>query len=198
MIVHSDGIGSTVFFFVMPASGATLLAAIIFLTRGHFRRAVKIFGWWSACAVAYTALTIIVSLLAPRKIVNPGQSYCVDIWCISVQNVTRTPLGQDTVYKADLRIFSDADTVKTSAKGQLLYLVDEHGRRYPLIADPSVPPCDTELSPGQSVNTSLTFITAADAQQLFLKGDGPSLWIKKFFLGDDSALLHRPTLVRVL
>jgi hypothetical protein len=77
-------------------------------------------------------------------------------------------------------------------------LVDERGRRFRLIPDPDVTPFDIELNRHQSVNTSLTFVVAADAHQLFLKGDGPSLWITKFFIGDDSAFLHQPTLIRVL
>jgi hypothetical protein len=197
MIVHSDAVGSMVFFFVMAISALMLVVALMALVGREFHFAGKILKWWGAGFVAYTALTISVSLLLPRKVVNPGQSYCVDIWCIGVQGVTKAPLGQDVVYKANVRIFSDADNVKTSAKGASLYLVDERGRRFPLIPDPSVPPFDTELSPKQSIDTTLTFRVAADAQHLFLRGDG-DLWITYFFIGDDSALLHRPTLIRVL
>ena len=85
----------------------------------------------------------------------------------------------------------------SAPKGASLYLVDERGRRFPLIPDPSVTPFDVELNPGQSVDTSLTFRVPANARQLFLRGDG-DLWITNFFIGDDSALLHRPTLLRVL
>jgi len=198
MIVHSDAIGSMVFFFVMVISALTLVVVLMCLAGREFRLAGKILGWWSACFAAYIALTIIVSLLLPQKVVNPGQSYCVDSWCIGVQRVTKTALGQDVAYKADVRIFSDLNRGTTSAKGASLYLVDERGRRFPLVPDPSVIPFDTELSPKQSVDTSLTFLVAADARQLFLKGEGPSLWITKFFIGDDSAWLHRPTLIRVL
>ena len=197
MIVHSDAIGSMVFFFVMAGSALTLVVLLMCLAGREFRFAGKVFGWWSACFVAYTALTMTVSLLLPQKIVNPGQSYCVDSWCIGIQNVTKTARGQDVAYKADVRIFSDLNRGTTSAKGASLYLVDERGRRFPLIPDPSVTPFDVELNPGQSVNTSLSFLVAADARQLALKGDGPGLWITKFFIGDDSAWLHRPTLIRV-
>ena len=75
---------------------------------------------------------------------------------------------------------------------------EPRGRHFPLIPDTSVTPFDVELNPHQAVNTSLTFQVAADARQLYLKGDGPTLWITKFFIGDDSAMLHRPTLIRVL
>src|SRR5580704_10107677 len=193
MIVHSDAVGSMVFFFVMVGSVLMFVVALIALAGRKFRLAGKIFAWWSAFAVAYTALTITVSLLLPQKIVNPGQSYCVDSWCIGVQNVTRAALGQNVAYKADVRIFSDLNTGTTSAKGASLYLADERGRRFPLVPDPSVTPFDTELMPKQSLNTSLTFLVAADARELFLRGDGPpGLWMAKFFIGDDSALLHRP------
>ena len=198
MIVHSDAVGSMVFFFVMVISALTLVVALMALAGREFRLAGKILGWWSACVVAYTVLTIAISLLLPQKVVNPGQSYCVDSWCIGVQNVTKTAVEQNVAYKADVRIFSDLNRGTTSAKGASLYLVDERGRRFPLVPDPSVIPFDTELSPKQSVDTSLTFLVAADAKQLVLKGDGPSLWITKFFIGDDSAWLHRPTLIRVL
>jgi len=198
MIVHSDAIGSMVFFFVMVISVLTLVVALMCLPGREFRLGGKVVKWWAACFAAYTALTLAVSLLLPQKVVNPGQSYCVDSWCIGIQNVTKTPLGQNVAYKADVRIFSDLNKGTTSAKGASLYLVDERGRRFSLVPDPSVIPFDTELSPKQSIDTTLTFLVAADAKQLSLRGDGPSLWITNFFIGDDSAWLHRPTLIRVL
>ena len=198
MIVHSDAVGSMVFFLVMVVSVLMLVAVLMALAGREFRFAGRIVGWWSAGFAAYTALTILVSLLLPQKVVNPGQSYCVDSWCIGIQNVTRTALGQSVAYKADVRIFSDLNRGTTSAKGASLYLVDERGRRFPLVPDPALIPFDTELSPKQSVDTSLTFLVAADAQHLALQGDGRALWITKFFIGDDSAWLHRPTLIRVL
>lgn len=199
MIVHSDAIGSMVFFLVMVLSAVTLVIVLMCLPGREFRLAGRILAWWGAAAAAYTLLTIAVSLLLPQKIVNPGQSYCVDIWCISIQNVTTTPRDGNTLYRADVRIFSDANSVKVSARGVSLYLTDERGRHFPLIPDPSVTPFDVELNPGQSVNTSLTFLAAADARHLYLGGDGPRpIWISKFFIGDDSAFLHRPTLIRVL
>ena len=117
MIVHSDAVGSMVFFLVMVISALTLVVTLMALAGREFRLAGKILKWWTACFVAYTALTIAVSLLLPQKIVNPGQSYCVDSWCIGVQRVTKTALGQDVAYKADVRIFSDAGRGTISAKG---------------------------------------------------------------------------------
>jgi hypothetical protein len=198
MIVHSDAVGSMVFFFVMVFSALTLVIALMALVGGKFRFAAKLVGWWGACIAAYTALTIAVSLLLPQKVVNPGQSYCIDSWCIGIQNVTKTEAGQNVACKAQVRIFSDLNSGTTSAKGATLYVVDERNRQFPMVPDPSVTPFDIELSPKQSVETTLTFLVAPDARQLSLRGDGPTLWITKFFIGDDSAWLHRPTLIRVL
>jgi hypothetical protein len=202
MNVYSDGMGTLVFFFGLLASGAILLTELVFLALGRFRQARNIFRWWSACALGYVAVTIAVSLLTPQAIVNPGQSYCNDNWCISIRSVTKTQLGQDIAYNADARIFSDLNsTVKTSGQGVSLYLVDEHNRRFPLIADPAVTPFDIELNPGQAVNTSLTFLAAADAQRLFLRVDWPGnrlvKFLVKFVIGNDRSLLHRPTLLGV-
>lgn len=198
IIVHSDAVGSMVFFLVIVISALMLVAALMALAGREFRFAGRVLKWWSTGFAAYTALTIAVSLLLPQKVVNPGQSYCVDSWCIGIQNVAKTAAGPNVVYKADVRIFSDLNRGTTSAKGASLYLLDERGRRFPMVPDPSVTPFDTELSPKQSVDTTLTFLVAPDARELSLRGDGPTLWITKFFIGDDSAWLHRPTLIRVL
>jgi hypothetical protein len=128
----------------------------------------------------------------------------MDIWCIGIQGVSRTPREQDVLFKIDVRIFSDANTVKTSAKGASVYLVDERGRRFQLIDEFSAIPFDTPLNPGQSIDTSLTFAVAADAQHLFLPtsyhhiGDeGPlPFWVKLYF-GGEANYLHKRTLLRV-
>jgi hypothetical protein len=110
MIVHSDAIGSMVFFFAMCGSALMLVVALMALAGREFRLAGKILGWWGLCAAGYTVLTMAVSLLLPQKVVNPGQAYCVDSWCIGIRNVSKTPLGQNVVYRADVRIFSDLNT----------------------------------------------------------------------------------------
>jgi|SRR5579862_8928688 len=202
MTAYSDGIGTLVFFGVILASGAILLTDLVFLALGRFRQARNIFRWWSAGALGYVATTIAVSLLTPQAIVNPGQSYCNDNWCISIRSVTRTQLGHDINVKADASVFTDDSTVTRGNKGASLYLVDEHNRRFPLIADPAVTVVfDTELNPGQPLDTTLTFLAPADAQQLFLKIDWPGnrlvKVLVKFVIGNDRSLLHRPTLLRV-
>ena len=83
---------------------------------------------------------------AAAKVLLVGDSYCMDIWCISIESVNTMPRGAEIVYKVDVRIFSDANTVKTSARGASVYLLDERGRRFELTNDPSVIPIDAPLS----------------------------------------------------
>jgi hypothetical protein len=177
-----------------------VLASAAQLASGKSRRAVKTLLASAALVAIYTLAVIAVSLRTPQKVVSAGDSYCVDIWCIGIDGVSQKPFGQEIVYKVDVRIFSDANSVETSAKGVSLYLVDERGRRFPLVKDPSVIPFDVTLYPGQSVKTSLTFVAAADAGQLFLTGDThrePPFWVRLYF-GSDDSLLHKRTLLRVL
>ena len=128
-----------------------------------------------------------------KLVVKVGDSYCSDIWCIGIDIVNSTARGREIVYKLDVHIFSDANTVTTSAKGVSFFLLDERGRRFPLIIDPSVVPIDVTLNPHQSVNTLLTFVTASDVRQLSL-GEDPNrnrFWWTKLYFGSDFSLLRK-------
>jgi hypothetical protein len=201
MVIHSDSnLGAAAALAVVLGAVILVLTSAAQLASGNSRRAVKTLLASVALAATYTLAVIAVSLWTPQKIVSVGDSYCVDIWCIGIDGVSPRPFGREMVYKVDVRIFSDANRVKTSAKGASLYLLDERGRRFPLVNDPTAVPFDVTLDPGQSVTTSLTFVAAADARQLFLTGDTrgePPFWVRLYF-GSDGSLLHKRTLLRVL
>ena len=99
---------------------------------------------------------------------------------------------------AQVRLFSDANRVKTSAKQTSLYLLDEQGRHYPLIPAASAIPVDVTLGPGQSVFTSLAFVAAANTRKLYLTRDYPAMPWAQLYFGSDISLFHRRTLLRVL
>jgi len=203
LTLHSDsGLGALLGFFSVVLAILMLLVAVVLSFGGRRREARKIAGAALGGLAVYALLVSAVSLLTPRTVVSIGDSYCFDDWCIGVQKVTATPQDGNVLYKAHVRIFSDADQVTTTARGAVIYLLDENGRRYPLVADPSVPRFDVVLQPRQSVNTFLTFRAAPNARHLFLTGDGPSiglpaLWVS-LYLGSDTSLFHRRTLLRVL
>jgi hypothetical protein len=201
MVIHSDSnLGAAVALAVVLGAVIMVLASAAQLAAGKSHRAVKTLLASAALVGIYTLAVVAVSLRTPQKIVSAGDSYCVDIWCIGIDGVNQEPVGQEIVYKVEVHIFSEANRVQTSAKGASLYLLDERGRRFPLVKDPSVIPFDATLDPGQSVKTSLTFVAAADARQLFLTGDTrgePPFWVRLYF-GSDNSLLHKRTLLRVL
>jgi hypothetical protein len=145
----------------------------------------------------YLAAIMLISLFTPRTIVNIGDGYCYDTWCIGVQSVYAAPEGQNIQYTADVRIFSDANRVPTSREKDFLYARDERGRRFHLVQDSSVIPADVSVDPGQSVKTSLTFLAPADARHLYLASEHPNMpWVSLVF-ASDIAPFHRRTLLRV-
>ena len=199
MVIHSDSfVGVMLPFLVALAVGVLVVTSAGMLAFRKFRRMAKTLRALAGLVAAYAVTLIGVSLLTPQKIGSASQAYCKDIWCIGIKEVSPMPAGKEIAYKVDVRIFSDANTVRTSGKGFSLFLVDERGRRYPMMKDPSVIPFDLNLDPGQSVNTSLTFDTRADAQKLFLTVDSPISWGARLCFACDSSLLHKPTLLRAI
>src|SRR5437867_75694 len=76
-----------------------------------------------------------IALLTPRTIVKVGENYCEDINCLGIDEVHAQAQASATVYKLDVHIFSDANTVKVSFKDFSLYLMDERGHRFQLVND---------------------------------------------------------------
>ena len=199
MMIHSDSfVGVMLPFVVALAVVVLVLTSVWMLAFGKFRRGAKALRASAGLVAVYVVVLMAVSLLTPQKIGSAGQAYCMDIWCIGIEKVSPIPARNQIAYKVDVRIFSDADTVKTSGKGFSLFLVDERGRRFPMVKDPSVIPFALSLDPGQSVNTSLTFVTRPDARELFLTVDSPIFWGARLCFACDGSLLHKPTLLRVL
>jgi len=168
MIIHSDSFpGVMLNFLVCLGTAGGLLASTVLLLALKTRQAAKVFV--VTLAVHSTCLILIAAglVLASRTIVKVGDSYCYDSWCAGVTNVTAAPHAQDVVYKVDVRIFSDAGRGKQRARGPMV-LIDDRGRRFPMVADALSIPLDSELDPGQAIDTTLTFDVPADAHQLFL------------------------------
>jgi len=205
MAIHYDsGLGAVVVaLFVIAGAALTLMVAAVELAQKNYRFTAKALGVCIAWVAAYPIVLVSVSLLSPQTTVKVGDSYCADIWCIGIDQVNTTRRGEEIVYKLDAHIFSDANAVKTSAKKEIsLYLVDDRGRRFPLVSDPSAIPFDVTLNPHQSISTALTSVTTADVRQLFLVIDATMAtnrypWLMLYF-GSDFSLLHKPPRLRVL
>jgi len=196
MIVESDSLLGVILAAMVFVSGIILLlASFSLLLTGQLRRAGAGILVAIVCIGVYMSGVMAVSILSPQRIVSIGDSYCSGTWCIGVESVNSRPQGDQVVYQVDVRIFKGPKSRETAAKGVTLYLLDDRGRRF------SAAPFDVTLKPGQTVRTSLTFLTAADAKNLFLTGKAdalqPPFWSRLYF-GSDDSLLHKPTLLRVL
>ena len=154
--------------------------------------------WASAgTIIVYLAAVSLVSLLTPRTIVSIGDSYCYDTWCIGVRSVNAIPQGQNTLYTARVRIFSEANRVLASRARDFLCARDDQGRRFPLFQDSSVIPADATINPSESVETSLMFLAPASVRRLYLTGDYAVMpWVPLYF-GTDMSPFHRRTLLRL-
>src|SRR6516162_267908 len=108
MIVHSDSfIGIMFLFLVMFGTCAGVLASAVLLLALKFRLAFKVLACTALALSAFLVLQITTMTLTPQTVVKRGDSFCADIWCMGVTNVTATPTQQDTIYKVDVHIFSD-------------------------------------------------------------------------------------------
>jgi hypothetical protein len=205
MIVHSDSfIGVMLLLLVMLGTGAAILASAVLLLALKFRQAFKVLAYAAVTLSVFFVLQITLLTLTPQAVVKIGDSFCADIWCIGVTNVSAAPRQRDTIYKVDVHIFSDAGRGGKIHGKAILFLVDERGRRFPLIPDPSVIPFNRELDPQEGIDTTLTFAAPSDARQLYLTSeptDRHSFVVRVFtgdWLAESFPSIHKPALLRVL
>lgn len=175
---------------------ALAVAGIATLARAP--RAGRIFA---GVALAYAAALIAVSLTTPQTIVSIGDSYCWDLWCFGINEVSAAPQGANTLYTADVSLFVDSTTAQlelSSQPNQFFYAMDERGRRFSVETLPLPGTGHLTLNPGDMVKASLTFVAPSNARRLYLTGDVKApLWVRMYFASDLSPL-HRRTLLRVV
>ena len=122
---------------------------------------------------------------------------------MGVNQVKATTQGKDNLYTADVRIFVDSThphrLPARQAKG-FFYVLDDQGRRYPLLPDASFLDADVTVHPGEAVKSSLAFLAPANTRKLYLMGNAGKVflpWVYLYF-GSDVSLFHRPARLRVL
>ncbi|HTT63946.1 MAG TPA: hypothetical protein VMG35_18975 [Bryobacteraceae bacterium] len=186
------------FLLLVLASLGTFLAAAVAALLGRGARALATLRKWGLGALLYVAIVAAVGFFSPQKVLRPGDPWCFDDWCLTVERVTQAPAPPQAAYTVTLRIFSRARRVSQRAKGAWIYLIDRGGRRYPPEPDPSAVPLDVRLQPGESVTTARTFKVPADAGSLCLiTGHGIPCCYPLPIIGDDASLFHKRTCVRL-
>ncbi len=204
------------FIAVVLASVVTLAVAIVFGLLRRRQRAVSLLVRLATGVAIYLGAVVVVSLMSPQRVLEIGEDWCFDDWCVAVDEVRlASELGRPdhrvtangVFYIVELRFSNRArgrDQRAGSAAVHLLdgrlrqYEVSRHGQRALEAQDGPVPPLTSTVPLGQSVNTVQVFDLPQDARDVGLTVDhpvGPSPAL--FVIGDQASLFHRRTIVRL-
>ena len=190
-------------FLVFMAAAIPGIAALLGIHDRKSHRAARAGRVCAIIMLPYLAALTLVSLLTPGTVVNIGDSYCYDLWCLGVNQVKATPRGPDILYTAEVRIFVDSTHphyLPAEPAKSFFYVLDDQGRRYPLLRDASFLNTDVTVQPGESVKSSLAFLAPPNARKLYLMGEAGQVflpWVYLYF-GSDISLFHRRPLLRIL
>jgi hypothetical protein len=200
---EASNAGALTGFLVFIAAGIAGAAALFWFHDGKYRRAASAGQVGALLFVPYLAALTVVSLITPGMVVNIGDSYCYDLWCLGVKQVSAAPKGQDTLYTVEVRVFVDCDRhahrIPAEQATDSFYVLDEQGRRYPLLRESFVD-AGVTVQPGQSVKSSLTFLAPANARKIYLMGNSSESflpWVYLYF-GSDISLFHKRALLRIV
>ena len=203
-VFHQDSTaGGLLGFLIFIAAAIPALGALFAILNGNFHRAARAGRVCGFIFVPYLAALALVSLLTPRTIVTIGDSYCYDLWCVGVNQVNANPRGQDILYTAQVSIFVDSSHphhLPAERAKDFFSVLDDQGRRYPLLQGTSFAGAGGTVRPGELVKSSLAFLAPSNARKLYLMGNGGQVflpWIYLYF-GSEISLFHRSTLLRIL
>lgn len=188
-----------IFLAAVLTSVITLVAAAVCALRGRGKKSLKLLRNYGLSVVVYFLVALAVDFFRPQRVIDASEPFCLDDWCLQVENVKHTSNRSSDSYHLDLRVFSTARRVSQRAKGAWIYLIDEHGRRYSPESDPSAIPLDVQLGPQQSLTTSRVFMVPADVHKLGLitGHGGPYCGMGILIIGEGGCLFDKPTMIRI-
>ena len=186
-----------------------LVSFVVFLIvvyraiRGHRARALTLLSRWVLAALVYLTISVTVATVKPPRIVEQGQNWCFDDWCIAVEAVRHVPSpdGANALYTTDVRIYNDARRPQ-SVQGFWVYLRDQDDHRYEPRPGGWSQVVATRVPPHGIARTSIDFVVPANARQLGLvsgHGTGAPCGVLPSLLeiGQGGCLFHRPNMIRV-
>ena len=194
-----------IFLCAFLASAAALMAAGVQVLQRRFRQAAHIGILYGVCLALYLGVVIGVSLASPPRSLQLGEERCFDDWCMGIDAIAKSPANgpdgatQSNLYTVTLHIANRARRVAQSENGIKLALLDAQGQRFEALADPQAIPFNTRLEAGQAISLTRRFdATGAVAPlALAMEREGFDRFPGTFIIGDDSSLLHQPTILRL-
>lgn len=190
-------IGDLLFVVVFLAGIVASLWAAILAVRGRFRKSLAILRRLAICAALYVGIVILVSLVSPRRVIDVGDTLCWDDWCLTVADAKCSESPAGIRYVITFRVSSRARRRAQRGLGACVYLLDDRGRRYDPLPDPTAVPLDTLIQPQESVDAVRTFDLPTDAREpvaVMSHGSGFPGW---FVIGDSASLFHKGTVVKL-
>jgi hypothetical protein len=189
-----------IFILASVISVVAMAAAAVFAVRGRLPGAFKILRLYFICAAAYFGIAVASAFLKPQRVMNIGDPWCFDDWCLMVEKVDRAAGPSQVFYNVELRIFSRARRVTQRANGVWIHLIDDRGRRYSPDPAPSAVPLDALLPPLESATTLRVFHVPPDARELgLITGHGGPYCgpMDMLIIGSGGCLFRRPTMIRI-
>jgi hypothetical protein len=185
----------------LTASGLSLATAIFRLLWRQHAAALRLVKRWAIGALIYVTISLATSIVTPAIVLGICDRWCFDDWCVSVDQVIRTPVSPDVVYNVHLRLFNAARRAPQAVRSEWAYVRDGLDHRYLPQADDWKRTFERRLQPGESAQTVLAFRVPANAHELgFVTGHGgtpcalvPSLLI----IGQGRCLFQKPNMIRI-
>ncbi len=185
------------------SSLVTWLIAAYRVTRGRRSSALRLVARWVVGALLYLAISVAVSASRSAVIIEQGQNWCFDDWCIAVEAVRTAPSpnGTDVTYTADIRLYNDARSPE-GTRGFWAYVRDEDDRRYAPAPGAWKDVVAGRVPPHGFARTSMDFVVPRGARDLgFVTGHGggaPCALLPSLLeIGQAGCLFHKPNMIRM-
>lgn len=204
------------FFAAFLATVGALVAAVALVLRRQAWRAARLMCSVGGGLALYFGALIIVSLVAPQRVIALGEEHCFDDWCVAVEEATSRPalgtgradsIASGTFYVVSVRLSNHARGREQRASSAVLYLLDESGTRHDVSTGGQaaleaerghLPPLTATIPVGGLLRTAQVFDIPSDATGLSAVIEHPVGFSPGWFvIGDESSILHRPTIVRL-
>jgi hypothetical protein len=172
------------------------------LARGRRASALALVFRWCAGVVVYLAISVGVSVARPARIIEQGQDWCFDDWCVAVEGVHHKPSenAQNITLTTDVRIFNAA-RLPEGARGFWAYLRDEHGQPYAPTPGAWQDVVAARVPPHEYARTSIDFIVPRGTHAFGFvtgHGGGPCAFLPSLLeIGQGGCLFHKPNMIRV-
>ena len=174
------------------------------LIRGRRASALVLLSRWGVCALIYLACSVAVSLARPAHVIEHGQDWCFDDWCVAIEGVHRKPSadGQAVTVTTDIRIYNAARSPE-GVRGFWAYLRDQDDRRYAPTPGPWQDIVVARVPPRAFARTTIDFVVPDGAHHLgFVTGHGGggtscSLLPSLLEIGQGGCLFHKSNMIRV-